>query len=361
MYSTVSAIIVLGVLIFVHELGHFIAAKLNGVRVLVFSLGFGPRLFGFKAGETEYVLSAVPLGGYVKMLGESRDEDAEGEAEAEPDEDEKAVSYAFKSPWRRLAIIIAGPGANIVFAAFVFSLVYLFGVPSLLPVVGEVNYKMPAFSAGIKPGDRIVKIDGRKIATWDELSSAVRSSGGRQLRIGIERAGERLQIAIVPQKIESKNMFGEPVTSYVIGVTAAGKTAIKHYQPGRALVEGLKETWNVAYLTVVGFIKMVERVIPAKELGGPIMIAQMAGQHAKAGILSLLYFMGIISVNLGILNLFPIPVLDGGHLLFITLELILGRPVSRRKIELAQQVGLCLLVSLMVFVFYNDLARIFSQ
>ncbi len=364
MYSTISAIVVLGVLIFVHELGHFIAAKLNGVRVLIFSLGFGPRLCGFKAGETEYLLSAVPLGGYVKMLGEGHDDNGEeetGEGFSPPDEEEKAVSYAYKSPWRRLAIIVAGPGANIVFAALVFSLVYLFGVPSLLPVVGEVNYKLPAFSAGLKPGDRIVAIDGKQIPTWDELSRTIRNSGGRELLLEFERAGERRSVKIKPARIESRNVFGEPVNSYVIGITAAGKTAVKHYRPGRALVEGLKETWNVAQLTVVGFIKMIERVIPARELGGPILIAQMAGQHAKAGILSLLYFMGIISVNLGILNLFPIPVLDGGHLLFIVLELLLGRPVNRRKIEFAQQVGLCLLISLMVFVFYNDLARIFSR
>ncbi|NPA24740.1 MAG: RIP metalloprotease RseP, partial [Deltaproteobacteria bacterium] len=167
MYSTISAIIVLGVLIFVHELGHFLVAKLSGVRVLVFSLGFGPRLCGFKKGDTEYVLSAVPLGGYVKMLGEGRGE----EDEEELSEEDKQVSYAYKSPWRRLAIIIAGPGANIIFAALVFSLVYLFGVPTLKPVIGEVNYEMPAYSAGFKSGDRIIAIDGKKIETWDELSS----------------------------------------------------------------------------------------------------------------------------------------------------------------------------------------------
>ncbi|NPA25727.1 MAG: RIP metalloprotease RseP, partial [Deltaproteobacteria bacterium] len=207
----------------------------------------------------------------------------------------------------------------------------------------------------------IIAIDGKKIETWDELSSMIRSSGGRELEITYERDGMVATTRVTPQKVESKNMFGEPVVNYIIGITASGETRIDHYQPGEALIQGCKETWNVAYLTVVGFIKMIERVIPAKELGGPIMIAQMAGQHAKAGILSLLYFMGIISVNLGILNLFPIPILDGGHLMFIVIEIIKGRPVSVRKIELAQQIGLCLLISLMIFVFYNDLARIFSK
>ena len=356
MYSTVSAIIVLGILIFVHELGHFLVAKFCGVRVLVFSLGFGPRLFSFRKGETEYLLSAVPLGGYVKMLGEGKGDDG-GELTAE----EKPFSYEYKSPWQRLAIIIAGPGANILFAVLVFSVVYLFGVPLLSSVIGEVNHEMPAYTAGFQVGDKIVKIDDQTIGDWEQLSAAVRGSGGRELVIFYERGNELLETRVVPKRMESKNMFGENVVNYIIGITASGETEIKHYQPGEALIQGLNETWKVSYLTVVGFIKMIERVIPAKDLGGPIMIAQMAGQHAKAGILSLLYFMGIISINLGILNLLPIPVLDGGHLLFITMEILLGRPVSMRKMEIAQQIGLCLLISLMIFVFYNDLSRIFTK
>jgi regulator of sigma E protease len=359
MYSTVSAIVVLGVLIFVHELGHFLVAKLCGVRVLKFSLGFGPKLCGFRKGDTEYVLSAIPLGGYVKMLGEGKGEE-ESDAAILTEED-KPFSYEYKSPWQRMAIIVAGPASNIVFAALIFAVVYLFGVPSLSPVIGEVNHEMPAFAAGLQTGDKIVAINGKKINDWEELSTAVRNSGGLELSIDYEREDTLLSVKIVPKRIESKNMFGENVVSYIIGITASGATEIKHYQPGEAIIQGLTETWKISYLTVMGFIKMIERVVPAKDLGGPIMIAQMAGQHAKAGILSLLYFMGIISVNLGILNLFPIPVLDGGHLFFILMEIILGRPVSMRKIELAQQVGLCLLVSLMVFVFYNDLARIFSR
>ena len=358
MYSVVSAIVVLGVLIFVHELGHFVVAKLSGVRVLVFSLGFGPKIFGVRFGETDYILSAIPLGGYVKMLGEGK---ADEEDEVELTEEEMKSSYANKSPWKRLAIIVAGPLTNILFAALVFSAVYLFGVPSLVPVIGEVNYEMPAYSAGFKAGDKIISIDGKKIETWEDLSKMVRSSGGRELEITFERNGEIQRTRVVPKKVESKDLFGEPVVNYVIGITASGKTKIDHYQPGEALIQGINETWKVAYLTVVGFIKMIERVIPAKDLGGPIMIAQMAGQHAKAGLLSLLYFMGIISVNLGILNLFPIPILDGGHLMFILIEIIRGRPLSPRKIEIAQQFGMFLLISLMIFVFYNDLARIFSQ
>ncbi len=358
MSSTISAIIVLGVLIFVHELGHFLVAKFCGVRVLKFSLGFGPKLCGIRFGDTEYLISTIPLGGYVKMLGEGKSDDDD---ESELAEADKPFSYEYKGPWQRLAIIIAGPLANILFAAVIFSVVYLFGVPSLSPVIGQVNREMPAFAAGLQPGDKVVMINGKKIEEWEQISSAVRTSGGAALDIDYERDNTLYRVQIVPQRVENKNIFGENEVSYLIGITASGETVVKHYRPGEALLHGLTETWNISYLTVMGFIKMIERVVPAKDLGGPIMIAQMAGQSAKAGFLSLLYFMGIISVNLGILNLFPVPVLDGGHLLFITLELILGRPVKKVAIERAQQVGFFLLLSLMVFVFYNDLARIFSK
>jgi regulator of sigma E protease len=359
MSSTISALVVLGVLIFVHELGHFLVAKFSGVRVLKFSLGFGPKLCGIRLGDTEYQISTIPLGGYVKMLGEGKSDDENDDTELS--EAEKPFSYEYKSPWTRLAIIIAGPLANILFAAVVFSVVYLFGVPSLSPVIGEVNHEMPAFAAGLQPGDKIIAINGEKIEDWEHLSAAVRASGGMELDIDYERDATLLKVRIIPERVETKDIFGDTEVAYIIGITASGETTIKHYRPGEALVHGLTETWKISYLTVMGFIKMIERVVPAKDLGGPIMIAQMAGQSAKAGILSLLYFMGIISVNLGILNLFPIPVLDGGHLLFITLELILGRPVKKVAIERAQQVGFFLLISLMIFVFYNDLARIFSK
>ncbi len=359
MYSVVSAIVVLGVLIFVHELGHFVVAKLSGVRVLVFSLGFGPKLCGVRLGETEYILSAIPLGGYVKMLGEGKGE--EEDEEAELSEEEQQGSYAHKGPWRRMAIIIAGPLTNILFAALVFAVVYLFGVPSLVPVVGEVNYEMPAYSAGFRTGDRIISIDGKKIETWDELSSTIRSSGGRELKITYERKGEIHTTRVVPKKIESEDLFGESEVSYVIGITASGKKRINHYQPGEALIQGIRETWNVTRLTIINIVKIFRGAISPKELGGPIMIAQIAGQAAKSGALTLLYFIGVISVNLGIFNLIPIPILDGGHLLFIFVELIMGRPLNSQQQKIAFLFGFFLLVSLMIFVSYNDLTRFFSQ
>jgi regulator of sigma E protease len=356
MYNVIAAIIVLGVLIFVHELGHFLVAKWSGVRVLVFSLGFGPRVFGVRRGDTEYRLSAIPLGGYVKMLGEGP---GSGFCPLPPADE--PYSFAAKRPWQRLLIVFAGPATNIIFAALVFAVVHVAGVPVLNTLVGEVDPQYPAFAAGVRAGDRVVAVDGKPVADWEALSTAIKESHGRALAVVIDRKGERLEVTVVPAKIETENIFGETVVTYIIGITAAGETDIRRLPPGRALLRGVMETWEVARLTIVGFIKLIARVIPAKTLGGPIMIAQMAGQQAKAGLLNLIYFMGIISVNLGILNLFPVPVLDGGHILFILLEMILGRPLSMRKLEIAQQVGLFILISLMIFVFYNDLTRIFTE
>ncbi|MBW1645311.1 MAG: RIP metalloprotease RseP [Deltaproteobacteria bacterium] len=357
MYSVISAIVVLGILIFVHELGHFLVAKLCGVRVLVFSLGFGPRLCGCRWGETEYVLSAVPLGGYVKMLGEGKEDESVPELAPE----DEPYSYAAKKPWQRLAIVFAGPFTNIVFAALLFGLVYFFGVPSLNTKIGEVNPDLPAFAAGIEAGDRVLAINGTRVENWEELSRLIKKSRGDLLTIELQRGDEVVTVKVRPKKIESRNIFGEPVVTYVVGITAAGETNILKYPPGRALVAGMVETWKIAKLTLVSFVKLIERVIPAKTLGGPIMIAQMAGQQAKAGLLNLLYFMGIISINLGILNLFPVPILDGGHIVFILIEMVRGKPVSVKKMEIAQQIGLFILISLMVYVFYNDLTRIFTE
>lgn len=355
MYNVISAIIVLGVLIFVHELGHFLVAKLCGVRVLVFSLGFGPKVFGVTRGDTKYILSAIPLGGYVKMLGEGKDSD-----DTELSAEERPFSYAAKKPLQRLAIVFAGPFTNIIFAALIFAVVYLYGVPLLNSRIGEVKPDFPAFSVGMKAGDKVSAVNHKTIHSWDELSTMIKKSRGKVLSITVKRGEENKTFEVQPKKIETKNIFGETVVSYVIGITAAGETDILKYPPGRALLQGVKETWSIITLTLVGFLKLIERVIPAKTLGGPIMIAQMAGQQAKAGLLNLLYFMGIISINLGILNLFPIPVLDGGHIVFILIEMIMGKPVSMKKMEIAQQVGLFILISLMIYVFYNDLARIFS-
>ncbi|MRR35092.1 RIP metalloprotease RseP [bacterium] len=349
MTSILSAIIVLGILIFVHELGHFIFAKLFGVGVEKFSLGFGPKLVGKKVGETEYLLSAFPLGGYVKMVGEG--------ADGELTDEEKARSFAEKSPLRRIGIVVAGPGFNLIFAWLVFIVVFMVGVPSATTKIGEVVKDKPAAKAGMAEGDVITAVNGKKVDRWEEMAAEIAAAKGPSLAIEVKRGNEMKSFQLSPEMRTGKNLLGETVTSPVIGVVAAGETVIDRYPPGEAFSRGSVQTWNVIELTVLSLVKIVERAIPLDTIGGPIMIAKMAGQQAEAGGVSFLAFMALLSVNLGVLNLLPIPILDGGHLVFYLWELVFRRPVSMRAREIAQQVGLALLIGLMVLAFYNDIAR----
>ncbi len=349
MTSIVSAIIVLGILIFVHELGHFIFAKLFDVGVEKFSLGFGPKLIGKKIGETEYLLSAFPLGGYVKMVGEG--------GEGEIPEEEKARSFAEKSPLRRIGIVVAGPGFNLLFAWFLFIVIFMVGVPSATTKVGEVVKDKPAARAGMAAGDVVTAVNGKKVARWEEMAAEISAAKGQTLDIEIKRGAVTKTFRIVPETRTGKNLLGESVTSPVIGVVAAGETVIDRYPPIEAFSRGTSQTWTVIELTALSLVKIVERAIPLDTIGGPIMIAKMAGQQAEAGGVSFLAFMALLSVNLGVLNLLPIPILDGGHLIFYLWELVFRKPVSMRAREIAQQVGLALLIGLMVLAFYNDIAR----
>lgn len=351
MVSILSAIVVLGVLIFVHELGHFIFAKLMGVGVEKFSLGFGPKLVGRKVGETEYLISAFPLGGYVKMVGEN--------GEGELSEKEKARSFAAKPPQQRMLIVAAGPAFNLLFAYLVFILVFMLGVPSVTSRIGEVIRDKPAARAGLRAGDLVTAINGKPVARWDDLARAIAESKGTPVALTVRRDGTILDFRVVPEVSSVKNVLGETVTLPVIGVVAGEEVVIDRFGPLDALQKGSVQTWNVIRLTVVSLVKIVERVIPLETIGGPIMIAKMAAKQAEAGGISFLAFMALLSVNLGVLNLLPIPILDGGHLLFYAWELVFRKPVSTKSREIAQQIGLIILLGLMVLAFYNDIARYF--
>ncbi|MDR3557758.1 MAG: RIP metalloprotease RseP [Syntrophobacteraceae bacterium] len=346
-----STALVLGVLIFVHELGHFLVAKRSGVTVLRFSLGFGPKLAGFTRGNTEYRLSLIPLGGYVKMLGE--------DAEEELSPEEKATSFSEASVLKRLAIVFAGPFSNFIFAILVFTLIFAFsGVRELAPVIGSINPGSPAQSAGIQNGDRVVSIDGKPIRTWDDLSESIEAHGAHPLKLLIKRGASTISLTITPAISKVKNLFGETESRPLIGITSAEELMVKHVDPFTACYYALANTYGYSKLFFQAVIKIIERVIPLKTLGGPILIAQMAGKQARKGFVDLLNFMAVISVNLAVLNLLPVPILDGGHIFFFLIEALLGRPVSLKKIEIAQKVGLVALLSLMVVVFYNDLMRL---
>jgi regulator of sigma E protease len=349
--SIIFAIIALGALIFIHELGHFIFAKTFKVGVEKFSLGFGPKLFGKKVGETEYLISAFPLGGYVKMVGEGED--------AEITEEEKARSFADKHVLQRIVIVAAGPVFNLLFAFVIFIVIFLMGVPSATTKIGDVMAGKPAARAGLLAGDVITSVNGKAVSRWEDFAKIIAEGKLAPLQIEVRRGQAPMKFTMVPESRTSKNLLGDTVTQPIVGVISAGETVIDHFPPGEAIVRGSAQCWNVIKLTVLSLVRLVERAIPLDTIGGPIMIVKMAGQQAAAGGVSFLAFVALLSVNLGVLNLLPVPILDGGHLAFFLVELVIGRPVSKRAREIAQQIGLVLLISLMTLAFYNDIARMF--
>jgi regulator of sigma E protease len=372
------AVFVLGILIFVHEFGHFIVAKMFNVKVEKFSLGFGPKLFGKQIGETEYLLSAFPLGGYVKMFGEggviegesaakredtekSYDEESGEVLDGPPEltEAEKSRSFAHKPPLARIAIVMAGPLFNLVFAWMIFIVLCMMGVPTVTARIGEVLKDKPAAKAGVLKGDLVTAINGKKVSQWEDISGMIAAGKGQPVSLSVKRGTQELQFTIAPEPRVSKNLFGESIKGHAIGIAAAGEVVTEYYGPVQAVVKGTAQTWKVIDLTFMSLVKLAQRIVPLDSVGGPIMIAKMAGETAQMGGSSFLAFMALLSINLGVLNLLPVPVLDGGHLFFFFCELIFRRPVSQKVREYAQQVGLFLLLSLMVLAFYNDIARYF--
>lgn len=437
-----SFLVALGILIFVHEFGHFIVARALGVGVTKFSFGFGPKLAGIKRGETEYLVSAIPLGGYVKLVGES-----EGE-EIPPEQAERSF---WRKPVRvKMAVVFAGPLGNLIFAVLVFWAVFLWGIqvitpridvapgspaaaaglatgdvvtdvgrvpvaswddldgrirkgkpgtpivvavrrgmdrfaatvipksvearnefgqavlqtgigvqPLVPPRISEVVADMPAARAGLLKNDVVRRVGSEPVATWEELASRIRKAkAGEPLVLTVLRGDKELEVAVVPEMQEGKGPGGENVREARIGIVPAPETAIRRLSPIAALVAAGEKTWYLVSLTLEVVVKLITRVVPAKSLGGPILIAQIAGAQARQGLYDFLMFLGLLSVNLGILNLMPIPILDGGHILFFAIEGVLRKPLSLQARAMAQQVGLALILMLVALVFYNDIARL---
>ncbi|MBW1836904.1 MAG: RIP metalloprotease RseP [Deltaproteobacteria bacterium] len=348
--SIFAFVIVLSVLIFFHELGHFIVARLFGVGVEKFSLGFGPRLFGKKIGMTDYRISAIPLGGYVKMVGD--------EPDAEIDPAAIPFSFTHKHVFKRILIVAAGPLFNFLLAIVIFfGLFQISGTYILKASVGQVETGSPADKGGLEKGDLILSIDGYTVTSWEDMSEIISRSMGKTLSVSVRRGESIILIEIVPVIKTMQSIFGEDLDRYMIGISASGEAFTKDLNPFQALAESIVQTYKITELTVLSVIKLIQGVIPAKTLGGPILIAQMAGQQAKAGTANLLFFIAVISINLAILNFLPIPVLDGGHLLFFFIEAIKGSPVNTKMREIAQQAGIFVLIFLMILVFYNDITR----
>ncbi|MFQ5947166.1 MAG: RIP metalloprotease RseP, partial [Anaerolineae bacterium] len=429
MTTILSFIVVIGVLILIHELGHFLVARWMGVGVERFSIGLGPVLLRWKGKETEYCLSAIPFGGYVKMMGEESPLEAGGGGTTDPDK-----SFPLKPLPARFLIVFAGPAMNFVLAAVIFAGLFVFvGRPVLPPVLGPIAPDGPAAQARLQPGDRVVAAGGRSVAHWDDLWRAIQDSSGETIQVTVERGGRQLTVAVTPTRSPVRDVFGDerqvwgvgarphvpakiaevfagdpaaeaglqsgdtvtaldgtpiatwddlaiairerpgkevrltidrgeqtvtvPVTPRPvkertltgeeieigrIGIRGASSLIYVRSNPIRATSLGVARTAEITALTVVGLWKLVTGQLPASTLGGPIQIAVLAGEQAKQGVMRLAFFTAVISVNLAILNLLPVPVLDGGHLLFFAIEGLMGRPLSVRKRELAQQVGMAL-------------------
>jgi len=439
-------VVVIGLLILIHELGHFIVARLCGVGVERFSIGFGPVLWRVKGKETEYCLSAIPMGGYVKMMGDDENPLEGGKGELV----DPAKSFHLKPLLARFGIVFAGPGMNFVLAAVIFAVVFMVvGRPVLPAVLGRVAEDGPAARAGLRLGERLAAVDGRPVQYWHEVLRAVQDGGGRPMGLTVSGPGGERTVTVTPSRITVRDVFGDereawdlgarPFTPATIGEVISGYPAAKaglkqgdtvtavegkpvlswedlaetiykragqptrlevrrgqealavsvvpaavkdrgpdgkEVEVGRigispaptgvhvrsnpvvAVWEGVSRTAEVTALTAVGLYKIVLGQIDRSNIGGPIQIAVAAGEQARQGLPSLAFFTAVISVNLALLNLLPVPMLDGGHLFFFACEAVLGRPLSLRKREVAQQVGFALLMLLMVFAVYNDLARI---
>jgi len=445
--TVLSFVIVIGILILVHELGHFFVARWTGVGVERFSIGFGPVLARWRGPETEYCLSAIPMGGYVKMVGEENPLEGGATLESDPKK-----AFALKPLWARFLIVFAGPGMNFVLAAVIFAVVLAtMGRPVSPAIVGRVAEDGPGAAAKLASGDTVTTVDGRPIAFWEELYRAIMASQGRPLKLTVVHDGATREVEITPRKTTVRDpifkeqreewdlgigpqltpqigavspgspaekadlrpgdvvigVAGQPVftpdeltqaiqkrggQTFEIAVLRDGKTvplqvtantvkeksptgqdveigrigvgivmkAVRYerYNPVAAVGFGVAKTWDMTELTAKGLWKLVTLQLPLSNLGGPIQIAAEGERQRREGLPSLALFTAVISVNLAVLNLLPVPMLDGGHLLFFVIEGILGRPVSLKKREAAQQLGLVLLLLLMVFAIYNDLVRI---
>jgi regulator of sigma E protease len=368
----ISAIILLGILIFVHELGHFIFAKLMGVKVLKFSLGFGRKLIGRKIGETEYQIAAFPLGGYVKMFGEESGEEARITGEKEeaepPSQEDLKRTFRVQPVWKRILIVLAGPVFNILFTYVIFVGFLVADMPVVIPnlqdispEIGQVVEGTPAERAGLKPGDIFIEADEKPVGTWFDLVALVSKKPGEEVLFKVKRGDKTFTIGITPEAVTEKDPQGEEITFGRIGIIKAGGNpffAIEADGPLSALWGAAEATWKLSVLVIDVLGRLVTGTLSVKTVGGPITIVHESGKAAALGITPYLFFMAFISTNLGIINLFPIPILDGGHIVFLSYEAVARKPANEKVVAFAQRMGLAFLLMLIVLVTYNDILRV---
>lgn len=353
-------VIVLTIIVFVHELGHYWVARRCGVRVEVFSIGFGPELFGWNDRHgTRWKVSAVPLGGFVKFFGDAdAASSADNTAAAAMSDADRKVSFHHQGLRARSAIVAAGPVANFIFAILIYAALFsLVGQPFTPPVIGSVVEGGAAEAAGLQPDDRIVSADGTNIQRFEELRAFVALRAETPILFQVLRDGQEVEITVVPRRVDMSDGMGGSQRVGQIGIRTAGVEFVQH-DPATAVVQAVRETWNVAANTFTYLGRIIEGRESGDQLSGPLGIAKMSGDVARASWLGLISLMATLSVAIGLINLFPVPMLDGGHLLFYGIEALRGRPLGERAQEYGFRIGFALVLSLFLFATWNDLNRL---
>src|SRR3954462_12637659 len=350
-------LVVLTALVFIHELGHYLVARWNQVKVEVFSIGFGPELFGWwDRSGTRWKFSAIPLGGYVKMFGDADASSGLPARIGQMTAAERAVSFHGKRLGQRAAIVAAGPAANFVFAIVVLALLFMtYGQPFTPADVGQVLPDSAAEAAGIRAGDEIVSIGGKAVERFEDVQQAVRLNPGVPMAIVVHRDGQLVDMLVTPTRVEENDRLGRREIGQ-LGVRGGAPRYVTR-DPASAVIRAVGETWNLSVTTLHAVWQMIVGTRGSEELGGPLRIAQLSGEVAQGGVVPLLWFMAVLSINLGLINLFPVPVLDGGHLLFYAAEAIRGKPLGQRAQEYGFRIGLALVLTLMGFATWNDLVH----
>ena len=349
-------LVLLTVLVFVHEYGHYIVARWCGVRVEVFSIGFGPELIGrHDKHGTRWKISAIPLGGYVKMFGQGANL-LEGEAGKAMSAEDRKVAFDYKSVWRRMAIVAAGPIANYLFAALIFTVIFaVHGKDVAAPVVGETLAGSAAAEAGLQSGDRIVSLNGKAVGDFNDIAEFVQLNLDQEIALAFERNGTVQTVQVHPTISVEKDALGNEIRLGRLGIKAAGKADRIELGVGQSVYEGVVRVFDVSALMLKGVWQIITGVRPADEIGGALRIGYLSGEIAQIGIWQLITFAAMLSVNLGLVNLFPIPLLDGGHLTYYAIEAARGKPLGERTQEWGFRIGIAFVLGLMLFATWNDL------
>lgn len=357
-------VVVLSLIVFIHEMGHYLVGRLCGIRVLAFSMGFGPEIVGFNDRHgTRWKLSLIPLGGYVRFFGDA-DASSKGDEDAfaKLSDREKAQTLTGAKLWKRAATVAAGPIANFILAIVIFSITFaVMGKPISDPVVAEVKAESVAEAAGVKPGDVLVALDGDKVSTFDDVVRYVSMRAGVKIAVTVRRDNALLTMDLTPKRVETADRFGNKIEVGQIGIITtqqAGHFRIEKLDPVQAVGEGVRQTWTIIASTFDYLHGLFAGRMNADQLGGPIRVAQASGQVATLGVAALLQLAAVLSVSIGLLNLMPIPVLDGGHLILYAIEAVRGKPVSSGIQDVAFKIGLAMILSLMVFATWNDISHL---